>query len=547
LQSTGFVSLNDSNGYPCLMVAPDSPLSWPQYFGILASANATTPETFNLSVVFAPSGTAPADAIYLETFSNLTLTDAVSNNAVLQINGISQFMTVTSLTTTTPAKFPSTVSQFLKTGPLTLEDISDTPYLSVLITNPLSWPPNFAVLAQGDLETPSEFNLLLVYQPTDGGLGVRVPAVVEQFNDLTLSTVTNIFNAGSTLLTVLSFDGEPNPGLSACELTNYDASRAVPVITLSDGTHTWSAVPDLLASGPTDTNFVVEVEYTGAAYLRFGDDTNGMRPLPGTNFTASYRIGNGTAGNVGADSLVFLAADPRIVSCTNPLPAAGGIDPETMAQIRRRAPQAFLTQERAITMADYAAVTEASPQVEDAAATLRWTGSWYTVFITAEPRLNGNQVGTNLSKPLRRALTQYVNRYRLAGQDIKLEGPDYVSLEIKLIVCVDPDYFQADVEQSLLQVLGSGTPPCGQAGLFSPGNFELGQPVFLSPIYAAARTVAGVDTVTARVFQPQGTPRTNAFLHNGKIPMGPFQVARLDNDPSLPANGQLTLVMKGGK
>ena len=29
--------------------------------------------------------------------------------------------------------------------------------------------------------------------------------------------------------------------------------------------------------------------------------------------------------------------------------------------------------------------------------------------------------------------------------------------------------------------------------------------------------------------------------------MGAFQVARLDNDPSLPANGQLTLNMLGGK
>jgi hypothetical protein len=212
-----------------------------------------------------------------------------------------------------------------------------------------------------------------------------------------------------------------------------------------------------------------------------------------------------------------------------------------MAQIRRRAPQAFLTQERAVTMTDYATVTEANPQVEDAYATLRWTGSWYTVFVTAEP-----QNGGNLSKPLTRALKQYVNRYRLAGQDIKLEGPEYISLEIKLVVCVDPDYFRADVEQSLLQVLGCGTLPSGKPAAFAPGTFKLGQTVYLSPIYAAARTVAGVQTVTATVFQLQGIA-TKTFLQNGEIPLGPFQVARMDNDPSLPANGKLTLVMKGGK
>src|SRR4029077_3871287 len=121
----------------------------------------------------------------------------------------------------------------------------------------------------------------------------------------------------------------------------------------------------------------------GAAYPRFGDNTNGLRPESGTVFTADYRIGNGAAGNVGADMLTFFAGDPRVVSCTNPLPGTGGFDPETNDQIRRRAPQAFMTQERAITMPDYERVAEGNTQVDKAVATLRWTGSWYTVFITA--------------------------------------------------------------------------------------------------------------------------------------------------------------------
>ena len=128
--------------------------------------------------------------------------------------------------------------------------------------------------------------------------------------------------------------------------------------------------------------------------------------------------------------------------CTNPLPAIGGTDPETTDQIRRRAPQAFLTQERAVTMADYERVTEMNAQVENAVATLRWTGSWYTVFITAEPKGAGN-----LTPALRKELKKNINRYRLAGQDIELESPQYVSLQIELTICVDPDYFQSDVRR----------------------------------------------------------------------------------------------------
>ena len=82
--------------------------------------------------------------------------------------------------------------------------------------------------------------------------------------------------------------------------------------------------------------------------------------------------------------------------------------------------------------------------------------------------------------------------------------------------------------------------------VFARQNFELGEPVYLSPIYAAARTVAGVTRVTATVFEPFGQ-NTQMYIQRGHIPIGPFQVARLDNDPSLPGNGVLNLTMLGGR
>jgi hypothetical protein len=200
-----------------------------------------------------------------------------------------------------------------------------------------------------------------------------------------------------------------------------------------------------------------------------------------------------------------------------------------------------MTQERAITMPDYERVTLMNRQVEDAVATLRWTGSWYTVFITAEPKGAGN-----LTPALRCELARNINRCRLAGQDIELENPQYVSLNIELAVCVDPAYFRSNVEEMLLQVLGSQSLPDGRKGLFFPDNFRFGQTVYLSPIYAAARKVPGVTSVRATIFEPLGVS-TSVFIQKGEIPLGPFQIARLDNDPSLPDHGKITLVLEGGK
>jgi hypothetical protein len=545
LLPTGFVNLMDTNGFICLMVAADDPFSWPQYFGVTANANTLHPGNFDLSIVYNPGGVAP---VVLESFTDLSLTKTDPNYAPTELNSLSKLVQVPSSynpPATPPTTFPAAPTPLSNTGPVNLEDSGGNSYLTVQATNPSAWPPSFGVLAQGNLVDPSVFNLLVMYAPASGGVGVSVPIVVEQFNSVSLDNVALIFTSSSQLITVKSFAAEPNPSLSAYDLTHYDANQAVPVITLTGtlngiGT-TWTAQPDLLAASATDPDFVVEVESDGTARLRFGDGINGLRPESGTTFTASYRIGNGTAGNVGAESLIYRWADPRIQSCINPMPASGGTDPETTDQIRRRAPQAFMTQERAVTMADYATVTEMNSQVDQAVATLRWTGSWYTVFIAAEP-----QGGGNLTPSLSKALRQNVNRYRLAGQDIQLESPQYVPLQIELTVCVDPDYFQSDVRQSLLLVLSSKILPNGQKGLFYPDSFTFGQTVYLSPIYAAARKVAGVETVTATIFEPQGVP-TNRFLAEGEIPIGAFQIARLDNDPSFPNHGQLTLVMQGGK
>ena len=151
-----------------------------------------------------------------------------------------------------------------------------------------------------------------------------------------------------------------------------------------------------------------------------------------------------------------------------------------------------------------------------------------------------------MSKSLLKSVTRTVNEYRLAGEAACVEPPQYIPLQIALTVCVDAESFALDVRQALLAVLGSGCQSNGQPGYFNPNNFELGQPVYLSPIYAAARAVPGVTRVTATVFEPQGQ-NTNVYLRKGYIPIGPFQVAVLANDPSLPANGRLTLKMQGGR
>ena len=305
----------------------------------------------------------------------------------------------------------------------------------------------------------------------------------------------------------------------------------------------WSPVRDLLNSKANDRHCLVEVESDGTASVRFGDDQFGKRPQAGSSFSAIYRVGNGRAGNVGAETIAHVASTVAgITRVRNPLAARGGLEPETDAEVRRRAPQAFRRQERAVTPADYAEVTERASGIQRAAASLRWTGSWHTVFITVD-----RYGGVPLNHDFERDLVRHVDRYRMAGHDVEFDDPVYVSLAIDLLVCVKSDYLRSQVRKSLLDLLSSHTLPDGRRGVFHPDNLSFGQTVYLGPIYAAAHAVQGVHSVQVTRFSRQGNNKDNRPLADGFLKLGRLEIPRLDNDPNFSEHGLLGLQLYGGK
>lgn len=334
---------------------------------------------------------------------------------------------------------------------------------------------------------------------------------------------------------------------AAARVTAADPRQARPVISLASqyqsNSDTWQPRADLLASDASATEFVVESEHDGSAYLRFGDDIHGKRPDSDTVFTATYRIGNGVAGNIGLESIAHIVSnDGHLLSVTNPLPAQGGVEPENADEIRRDAPEAFRIQERAVTPEDYAEVTERHASVQRAAATFRWTGSWYTVFLTVD-RKGGGEVDADYEQIIR----DHIERYRMAGYDLEIDGPRYVPLELGMTVCVKADYFRADVRAALMRVFSRGWLADGSRAVFHPDRFTFGQPVYLSALYEAAQAVQGVASVVITTFRRLRVPPDPKPLDDGVLAIGRLEIARLDNDPNFPERGVLKLSVGGGK
>jgi len=348
--------------------------------------------------------------------------------------------------------------------------------------------------------------------------------------------------------TGVTFAAPYDPAAPASALIAASSLATLPAITLASTSGTWTPVRDLLNSDRFQTEFVAESDSDGKTYLRFGDGRSGRMPLPGEHFTATYRIGGGTAGNIGADALAHIVtSESGILGVRNPLPAAGGLAPESLAEVREYAPQAFRRQERAVTEADYAEVAARHPAVQRAVATRRWTGSWWTIFLTVD-RKGGLPVDAAFEDELR----AFLERYRMAGYDLEIDGPRYVSLDLAFAVCVEPGYFASNVKAALLARFSSRVLPDRTRGFFHADNFTFGQPVYLSQIVAATMAVPGVrwiDTSAGKGkptrFQRWGEP-AHGELAKGQIDLGRLEIARCDNDPSRPEHGRLEFIMEGG-
>jgi Baseplate J-like protein len=337
----------------------------------------------------------------------------------------------------------------------------------------------------------------------------------------------------------VAYDGAAARSAPAAAAIVQDPAQAVPDVCLDADGVSWTPRLDLLGSTWATRAFVVEMDNDRTAFLRFGDDVYGAKPPPGSQFCARYRIGNGIAGNVGARTLALYT--PRsssnlvVRALTNPLAATGGTDPQMLEAVRLEAPQAFNTQERCVTIDDFATVASRHPEVQQARASRQWTGSWSTVFL-AVLRTQNRPVDDAFVDRIR----SFMQPYLLIGTDLAVVPPRFVALDIALTVGLQSGYLQGTVSNMLLQAFSDARWPSGERGFFHPDNVAFGQSVYLSQVVARARQVPGVGDVTTTRFSRWHEPGATS-LERGVISIGPTEIARVDNNPDAPEFGQLAL------
>ncbi|WP_010584678.1 baseplate J/gp47 family protein [Schlesneria paludicola] len=370
----------------------------------------------------------------------------------------------------------------------------------------------------------------------------------------------------------------------AAEALTSDPSRSVPNIVLQDAQRTnefWLPQYDLLASGPTDRNFVAEIDESGRAHLRFplpvdsaasiaDDDTLGQCVNPGQEFIVRYRTGSGAIGNIPAEALTTFklierdrtSAPPRmaaihdsqpvesqfaaitpttITGIFQPLPAKGGVDPETLEHVRRLAPGAIQGRlDRAITPDDYATLARRHPGVANAAATAQFDGVGTRIVLAIDAAGQAEASAELLSQ-----IRGRIDAFRRINHDIAVVPAIYVALGLTLSFRVETSAQAGHVREALLKVFSSE-----QGGYFHPDLWTFGRSVEVGAILAQARSVAGIRDVSVtqltRLDPDGGATRDDRVQRDGMLRIDPTEIARLENKPSRSEGGKLRLILIDG-
>lgn len=278
-----------------------------------------------------------------------------------------------------------------------------------------------------------------------------------------------------------------------------------------------------------------------------------------------------------AERMAFAAGEIRtnpavsVAEARKELERAWAANPFLMESARRAGPRELHAQRRMVTVEDYGRLLEEHPLVLHAQSLLEWGGGWPVVRVAVvgwnnrmldvpegggpaatvptdvRRRVERFHIERGLDAPywedttLRTLVGGYVERYRMVGQEVRLEDAVPVGIQLGLTLRVDADYFQSEVRAAVEEALGRGP-----GGFFEPGRLRFGEDVNASDLIQTLTALEGVETVQLDLLKRYGS-RYLDQRDAGRVLLKGTEIATCDNDPKRPERGSYALNLQGGR
>lgn len=232
----------------------------------------------------------------------------------------------------------------------------------------------------------------------------------------------------------------------------------------------WAEVPSLAPYDGTRSIYQVETDANNQTKIIFGDNVSGAVPVLGAEIKVEYVIGGGVSGNIDGGYTFTLVRVPVASGLTlsdlatitaynaSNQPAVGGEDPESNDSIRKNAPVAFRSLQRAVSLKDFEDLALSMPGVGKTAAyaTTPTSVALYAspeVSITATDFYPGykadNATLTAGWTEMQSDIVNFLEGKTQIGTTVTVLPPDYSVADVVIEYVKQPEFTDAQILSAL--------------------------------------------------------------------------------------------------
>lgn len=243
----------------------------------------------------------------------------------------------------------------------------------------------------------------------------------------------------------------------------------------------WERVGDFLSSEQGDRHYTISTNEANEMFIHFGNGLSGRIPTKNTVIKAHYRVGGGTIGNVGLNTInSFVDVEYAGVTFKNTELYLRGEDVEDIEHAKLVAPKHFRNFGRAVTKLDFEDIVMEIEGVAKAKCieTFNENGDLHIYVVPSD-------YGA-LTEGLEKKILDKLNQVKLVHDNPILFSTDYTEFTVDLQVITYSNYINSDVTNRVEEAI---------LNFFDVGKMEFGDDIFISSIVGEVMKVEGVRNV----------------------------------------------------
>lgn len=264
-------------------------------------------------------------------------------------------------------------------------------------------------------------------------------------------------------------------------------------------------------AGDTDVSDLNEFVGCRGQIDRIGKTINNLSlggiPKPSQTMFIKYRVGGGTASNIGVNTLTNLGlvdvivngSDRNInrivrdsISINNPIPALGGKESPSVEEIRNLVRYNFSAQDRCVTIKDYQSRV---PLMPGKFGVPFRTGVWEErnkINVSILALDSDSKLTTQSTSALKQNIGEYLADYRMINDYITIKNGRVINLGIEVDLFIEKSIPKGDVISNVITTIKE---------YLDINNWDMGDNIYLSQLIENVNSVGGVLNVTdLRVF-----------------------------------------------